>query len=240
MGPPPRRAAPRHRRPGFGLDPLPGAPGGRRVPALRRVPGLRRRPAAVHLHLAPLLPAAARGNRPHRAARRDPGAVGGVGLPVHVPRPVAGRGGPLADHAEGADVPPHRRDRRRAHHLPARAPRRGAELGLPVLLAAGRRDDPRGAHQHRVPGGGGRLARLADPGRGRPPRGPPGRVRRGGRTAAARADPRLAPRVRELPPGADRQRRGRAGPARRLRADAQRALRGAPARPPPRTTTSGR
>src|SRR5690606_6615011 len=76
--------------------------------------------------------------------------------------------------------------------LLARAARRGAELGLPVLLAAGRRDAPRGAHQHRVPGGGGRLARLADPGRGRPPRGSPGRVRRGGRTAAARADPRLA------------------------------------------------
>ena len=45
----------------------------------------------------------------------------------------------LAHHAEGADLRADRRDRGRAHDVAARADRRRAQLGLPLLLAA-RRD----------------------------------------------------------------------------------------------------
>ena len=45
---------------------------------------------------------------------------------------------PLADHAKGADLCADRRHRGGAHHLPARADRRGAQLGLSLLLAARR------------------------------------------------------------------------------------------------------
>ena len=53
-------------------------------------------------------------------------------------RPVARAGAALADHAEGAHLRADRRHRGRADHLAARAARRRAQLGLPLLLAAGR------------------------------------------------------------------------------------------------------
>src|SRR5205807_612712 len=60
---------------------------------------------------------------------------------LHVPRPLGRCRRPLADHAQGADVRAHRRHGRRRNHFAARAHRRRAELGLPLLLAARRDDD---------------------------------------------------------------------------------------------------
>ena len=52
--------------------------------------------------------------------------------------PVARRRDALAHHPEGAHLPAHGRDRRRGDDVAARDPRRRAQLGLPVLLAARR------------------------------------------------------------------------------------------------------
>jgi len=43
---------------------------------------------------------------------------------------------PLPAHPQSADLPTHRGNRRRSHHLAARADRRPPKLGLPLLLAA--------------------------------------------------------------------------------------------------------
>ena len=61
---------------------------------------------------------------------------------VHVRGRVARRGGPLAAHAQGADVRADRRHRRRADHLAAGEARRRPQLGLPLLLAARRHHHP--------------------------------------------------------------------------------------------------
>ena len=53
---------------------------------------------------------------------------------------------PLGDHAQAAHVPADRRGRRGTHDEPARAHRRAAQLGLPLLLAA-----RLGVHDVRVP-----------------------------------------------------------------------------------------
>ena len=73
-------------------------------------------------------------------------------------RRVPRRGGPLADHPEGADLRAHRRDRGRRHHVPARDAGREPQLGLPVLLAARRHLHPRVAHAGRLLRGGDGVA----------------------------------------------------------------------------------
>ncbi|GAA3506544.1 hypothetical protein GCM10019016_136590 [Streptomyces prasinosporus] len=72
---------------------------------------------------------------------------------------------------------PDRRDRRRAHHLPAGGHRRRPQLGLPLHLAAGRGDHPVLAAAHRLPRGGPRLARVAAARGGRRPGEPADHVR---------------------------------------------------------------
>ena len=79
-------------------------------------------------------------------------------------------GHPLAHHAEGPHLRPDRRDRGRPHDLAARAPRRRAELGLPLLLAPRRHVHPVRAHDRRLHGRGARVAGVAPPRRGRAPR----------------------------------------------------------------------
>ena len=91
---------------------------------------------------------------------------------------VARRRAALADHAEGADLRPDRRDRRRADHVAARADRRRAQLGLPLLLAARRDVHALLAHDRGVHRGGVRVARLAAARGGRRPRAPADHVRR--------------------------------------------------------------
>ena len=58
--------------------------------------------------------------------------------PLHVRRRVARAVVRVADHAQGADLRADRRHRRRADDVAARAARRRAQLGLPLLLAARR------------------------------------------------------------------------------------------------------
>src|ERR1700735_1315248 len=58
-------------------------------------------------------------------------------------------GGPVHDHGQGPHLRADRRGRGRAHHLAATAGIRLAELGLPALLAAGRRRGDPGAAARR-------------------------------------------------------------------------------------------
>ena len=116
----------------------------------------------------------------------------------------------LADHAEGADLRADRRHRRRADDVAARADRRRAQLGLPLLLAARRDVHALRAARARLPRGGARVARLAAArGRGRPGRAPD-HVRRRRRAAPDRARARLARRATRA-----RARCGSATPPRR-------------------------
>ena len=49
----------------------------------------------------------------------NPEILGRVGLTLHLPGHLPRGGGPLPDHAEGAHLPAHRRDRGRGHHVAA-------------------------------------------------------------------------------------------------------------------------
>ena len=132
-------------------------------------------------------------------------------------RPACRRHQALADHAQGADLCAERRHRRRAHHLAARAGRRPAQLGLPLLL------DPRfDAHparpdeRRRLRRGDG-VARLAAARRRRRSRRHADHVRHHGRAAADRMGGQVAAGLSRVEAGADRQRRLQPVPARRLR-----------------------
>ena len=76
-------------------------------------------------------------SRDHRGVA---GVVGPVGAPPGRPRAraVVRPRAAFAGHAQGAHVRADRRDRGRADHVTARVARRGAQLGLPLLLAARR------------------------------------------------------------------------------------------------------
>ena len=133
--------------------------------ARRRTPGLRRRPrralprhpgragrSSPHHHrdlhrarraasrvradlpgVAPARPGTA-GHRPGRAGHR--GVLGAVDARLHLPRALRRRRAPQPGGAQGTDLRPDRRHRRRADNQPARTARRRPQLGLPLLLAA--------------------------------------------------------------------------------------------------------
>ena len=135
-------------------------------------------------------------------------------------RPTTGAGRrsrpPLADHAQGAHLRAHRRHRGRRDHLAARTARRAPQLGLPVLLAARRHLHPAGAAGHRVRRRGTGLAGMAGArGRRRPGRAAD-HVRARRHPPAARADLPWLAGYEGAGTGADRQRRRRPVPARRL------------------------
>ena len=95
---------------------------------------------------------------------------------------------------------PDRRHRGRAHDLAARGHRRRTQLGLPLHLAARRRDHALLAAAHRLPRGGPRLARVAAArGRGRPGE-PPDHVRHRRRARARRGGAGLAARATRARP----------------------------------------
>ena len=177
----------------------------------------RGRAGPLHAHLARLAPAGPAPHRPDPGPRRHRGLVGRVGQPHRLPGRLAGRGDPLPDHPEGADLRPHRRDRGRPHHLAPRAARRGPQLGLPLLLAAGRHLHPVGADAGRAGRRGQGVARVAAAGRRRPAAADADPVRRGRRAPHHRAGAGLAARLRGVAAGADRQRGRQPVPARRLR-----------------------
>ena len=126
--------------------------------------------------------------------------------------------------AQGPDLPPDRRDRRRAHHVAARDGRRRAQLGLPLLLDPRLEPHARGALHRRLPRRGGGV-RLVHDELGRRPRGrglAADHVRDRRRARPLRARAAAPARLARLAPGARRQRRLEPGPARRLRRAAQR------------------
>ena len=119
---------------------------------------------------------------------------------------------------EGPNLRPDRRHSRRRHDFAARADRRHAQLGLPLLLASRRDLHPllparRGVHR-----GGRRLARLAAA-RHRRQRLPDADHVRRGRASGASSSSSFpgSPASRDSAPGPDRKCRRRAIPARCLR-----------------------
>ena len=113
-------------------------------------------------------PGAAAGHRPRGGPCRYRSLLDRFLLALSRCRQLDRRGAPLADHPEGADLPSNRRHRRGRDDVAARGDRRQPQLGLPLLLAAGRHVDADGLHGSRLLRGSRGLARMADAvGRGR-------------------------------------------------------------------------
>src|SRR5690242_20264714 len=74
---------------------------------------------------------------------------------------MARGGDALAHHIKGADVLPHRRDRRGGYHVATRKNRRRAQLGLSNLLAARFDLHPLRAIDRRLPRGSEGVAAMA-------------------------------------------------------------------------------
>ena len=115
-----------------------------------------------------------------RDVRRDGRVLARLDRAEPLPRSLARDGRPLGDHAQAAHLPADGRRRRGPDDEPARAHRRAAQLGLPLLLAA-----RLGVHDVRVPAPGlprrgAELPDLAARARQRPRgrRAAPGHVRR--------------------------------------------------------------
>ena len=101
----------------------------------------------------------------------------------------------LAHHIEGFDLRADRRNRRRRHDVASRALGRRAELGLPLLLAAGRHLHAVGVHAARLLRRSTGVARLAHSRGRRQPEPGPDHVRSGRGTVVAGIDRPLAARV---------------------------------------------
>ena len=214
------------------------APRGRRRSAPRRVRGQRGRRADLLHHLGALAPAGAAAAGVRRPDPGDDRRAPGLGRRLRVRRAVAHRGGAQPGHPARAHPRRDRRHRGRTDDEPPRGVRRRAQLGLPVLLAARRRPDPR------RPAGGAAARESAKLWRGwllRAVAGDPEDLQimytvDGGRHLPERVLDHLAGYAGQ-PPGADRQRRRRAAPDRRARrGDGRpRSGPGAPASRRPRT-----
>src|SRR4029453_13129986 len=85
---------------------------------------------------------------------------------VHVHRAMARRRTALPSHLESADIRPDRWHRGRADDLAAGAAAGGAQLGLPLLLAARLPLHAAGALERGVPGGSPGVAAVAAAGGG--------------------------------------------------------------------------
>src|SRR5580704_2935840 len=121
----------------------------------------------------------------------------------------------FTDHIESFDLCPDRRDRGRRHDFAPGALGRGAELGLPLLLAAGCHVHALGVDASRLLRGSAGMARLAGAGGRRQPAAGPDYVRSGRGAMATGIDCALAARLREFFASADWQRSVRAVAARR-------------------------
>ena len=189
-----------------------------RPTGLLRSLGVRRGPERARAH------GRGRGRRAHRRHRRGLAFLGGRARHLRGAAPRA-RPDELAG-AEGAQLPAHRRDRRRAHDLAARDGRRRAQLGLPLLLDPRLEPDDRGAlHRHLLRRGGG--VRLLHDQLGGRPRGrglAPDHVRHRRRARPLGARASAPARLARVAPGPRGQRRLGPGPARRLRRAPQLAL----------------
>ncbi len=106
------------------------------------------------------------GDRPRAGARRHRVLLARVerGVPGRAARRVGDARATVAHRPQGADLRPDRRNRRRADDVAAGMDRLGAQLGLPLLLAARRDPDAAGPAPLQPRRRGGTVAALADPG----------------------------------------------------------------------------
>ena len=214
----------RTRRP---LLPDPGRASRREHAHDRRVRRQEGRAGAVRAHLVSVEPAAAPSDRRRARAGRDDRLLGGLGREVPLHGQVEGRRPRVARGLEGAHLLADRRNRRGADDVAPREGRRGAQLGLPLLLAARRDADAARVPQRRLssrrlgPGGCGCCA-------------PPRAIRRRCRSCTASAgERRLVETTLDWLPGFAGSKPVRVGnaasravPARRLRRGARRAASG--------------
>ena len=115
----------------------------------------------VRAHVVPIARGAADSRSMQRRRSPRPSSSGATGSAVARTRATTQAGAHLADRAQGAHVRADRRDRRRSDDVAARADRRRAQLGLPLLLAARRDVHALRADERRVQRRGARVARLA-------------------------------------------------------------------------------
>src|ERR1700691_1671145 len=113
-------------------------------------------------------------------------------------RPLVGSGQTIADHDDTPDLCPDRLDRRRPDDFAAGAPGRRTELGLPLLLAAGRHLHALGVYESRILRRSEGVARLADARHRRQPAPGPDHVRGWWRAMVAGDDRSVARRLREI------------------------------------------
>jgi hypothetical protein len=132
------------------------------------------------------------------------------------------RGGEaFAHYIEGFDLCTNGRNRCRGHDLAARAPWRRSQLGLSLLLAAGRDFHAPSLHASWILRGGGCRARLAPSCRRRQSGAGPDPLRCRRRTLVTGIDRVLASRLREFVAGPHWQRGIPAASDRRLRRDSR-------------------
>ena len=144
-----------------------------------------------------------------------------AGAGAHARPPLRGPDPALGARDQGHDLHAHRRDGGRAHDLAARDARRRAQLGLPLHLDARRHLHPAGAALAQPRLGGRRVHAVR-----RRPRADRGRlaadhVRDRRPPRSDRVHPGRPLRIRGRPARADRQRRLRPAPERRLRRGAR-------------------
>ena len=175
------------------------------------------RACAVRADLVPVPPRPAGRDRRRPGARRHGGVLARSGLPRAAPGALSRRDPRVAARAQGADLRADRRHRRGADDVAARARRRRAQLGLPLLLAPRHHAHPAGDARGGLPRRGADLAAVAAArDRGRPRR-RADHVRHRRRAPARGARARLAARLRGLAPVRVGNAASDAAPARRVR-----------------------
>src|SRR5262249_41891445 len=185
----------------------------------------------VRAELRALAYAAAAAARCRVGAGQDRALLDRVGETMPTVGTLLRRGRPLADHAQGAHLWTHRRNRRGADHVAAGADGGRAQLGLSLLLAARRHAHAARFDERRLYRRGAFLARVAGARGRRQSRAGADHVRDRRRAAADRMAGLLASEIRKIRACARRETRLRATATRRGRGGHGGAATTRPARP---------